>query len=57
MAAQLGQHHREFSSRLTGALATLAATVGTEPSDADWWRLLDALLLITAHPEAGRFRR
>lgn len=57
MAAQLGQDHREFSARLTGALAALAATLGTEPGDADWWRLLDALLLITAHPEAGRFRR
>ena len=57
MAAQLGQDQREFSARLTGALAALAATLGAEPGDADWWRLLDALLLITAHPEAGRFRR
>lgn len=57
MAAQLGQDHRDFSARLTGALAALAAALGTEPGDADWWRLLDALLLVAAHPEDGRFRR
>lgn len=57
MAAQLGQDHRDFSARLTGGLAALAATLGTEPGEADWWRLLDALLLIIAHPETDRSRR
>ena len=38
------------SARLVTALATVAATLGTEPAEPDWWRLLDALLLITAHP-------
>ena len=43
----------EFSVRLVAALATLAPTMGRELSEADWWRLLDALLLIAAHPAAS----
>jgi transcriptional regulator with XRE-family HTH domain len=57
MAGQLSQDHQDFSARLTGALATLAATLDIEPSETDWWRLLDALLLLTAHPEPDRSRR
>jgi transcriptional regulator with XRE-family HTH domain len=43
----------EFSARLVAALAMLASTTGRELSEADWWRLLDALLLIAAHPAAS----
>jgi transcriptional regulator with XRE-family HTH domain len=50
MARSLGLEHGDFSIRLTGALATLAAALGTEPSEADWWRLLDALLLVATLP-------
>jgi transcriptional regulator with XRE-family HTH domain len=50
MARALGLPHREFSVRLTGALAALAAALGTEPSEADWWRLLDAILLMVTLP-------
>jgi hypothetical protein len=25
-------------------------TVGADPADADWWRILDALLLVGLHP-------
>ena len=50
MARGLGLEHGDFSTRLTGALATLAAALGTEPSEADWWRLLDALLLVATLP-------
>jgi len=50
MARGLGLEHEDFSIRLTGALATLAAALGTEPSEADWWRLLDALLLVATVP-------
>jgi hypothetical protein len=35
------------------ALAMLAHTLGSDLTEADWWRLLDALLLIATHP-AGR---
>jgi transcriptional regulator with XRE-family HTH domain len=50
MARGLGLEREDFSTRLTGALATLAAALGTEPSEADWWRLLDALLLMATLP-------
>jgi hypothetical protein len=35
------------------ALAALAQTLGRELAEADWWRLLDALLLIAAHPASA----
>jgi transcriptional regulator with XRE-family HTH domain len=56
MARALGLDHRDFSTRLTGALAMLAAALGTEPSEADWWRLLDAVLLMAALPATDRDR-
>jgi hypothetical protein len=34
-------------------LASLAQAMGKDLAEADWWRLLDALLLIAAHPAAG----
>ncbi len=40
----------EFSAQLVTALAALAATMGRELAEPDWWRILDALLLIAAHP-------
>jgi transcriptional regulator with XRE-family HTH domain len=42
----------EFSAQLVTALATLAHTLGKDLAEADWWRILDALLLIAAHPAA-----
>jgi transcriptional regulator with XRE-family HTH domain len=39
-----------LSAQLVAALATIAQTMGAELSEADWWRLLDALVLIAAHP-------
>jgi transcriptional regulator with XRE-family HTH domain len=50
MAQGLGLEPGDFSTRLTGALASLAAALGTEPSEADWWRLLDAVLLMATLP-------
>jgi hypothetical protein len=35
-----------------GALAALAHALGRDFAEPDWWRLLDALLLIAAHPAA-----
>jgi transcriptional regulator with XRE-family HTH domain len=43
----------EFSLQLVAALAMLAHTMGKDLAEADWWRLLDALLLIAAHPAAS----
>jgi transcriptional regulator with XRE-family HTH domain len=43
----------QFTVQLVGALAVLAHTMGKDFAEADWWRLLDALLLIAAHPAAS----
>ena len=40
----------ELSAQLVAALAALAHTMGRDLAEADWWRLLDALLLIAAYP-------
>jgi hypothetical protein len=34
------------------ALAGLAQALGRDLGEADWWRLLDALLLVAVHPSA-----
>ncbi len=43
----------EFSLQLVAALAMIAHTMGKDLVEADWRRLLDALLLIAAHPAAS----
>jgi transcriptional regulator with XRE-family HTH domain len=50
IAAKLDVDAEEFSRRLVATLAALANTLGRDLAEADWWRLLDALLLIAAHP-------
>ncbi|HTX25859.1 MAG TPA: helix-turn-helix domain-containing protein [Streptosporangiaceae bacterium] len=57
MAGALGLDEQAFSVRLTSAMAMLAAAMDTEPSEADWWRLLDAMMLMAAHPQADRDRQ
>jgi transcriptional regulator with XRE-family HTH domain len=52
IAAALELDADEFSAQLVTALAELAHTVGKDPAEPDWWRILDALLLIAAHPAA-----
>ena len=41
-----------LAGQLVGALTALARAVDTDLTEADWWRVLDALLLVTAHPAA-----
>ncbi|HUZ54845.1 MAG TPA: helix-turn-helix transcriptional regulator [Streptosporangiaceae bacterium] len=50
MATTLDLDDDEFSVQLVAALATMARAMGKDLAEADWWRLLDALLLIAAHP-------
>jgi transcriptional regulator with XRE-family HTH domain len=50
IAATLDLDANEFSVQLVAALAMLAHSLGKDLTEADWWRLLDALLLIAAHP-------
>jgi transcriptional regulator with XRE-family HTH domain len=52
MATALGTDAGELSARLVAALAALAQATGRDLAEPDWWRLLDALLLVTAHPAA-----
>lgn len=53
-ARQLGPD--DLARRLVPAMAALAAALEAEPSDTDWGRVLDALLLITTHPSPGPAR-
>jgi len=45
-----GQGAAELSARLVAALAGLAQAMGTDPGEADWSRIIDALLLVAVHP-------
>jgi transcriptional regulator with XRE-family HTH domain len=40
----------EFAAQLVAAMAVLAHPLAKDLSEADWWRILDALLLIATHP-------
>jgi transcriptional regulator with XRE-family HTH domain len=53
MAGPLGADEAEVSAQLVSVLAAVATTLRRELSEADWWRLLDALLLVAASPAAG----
>ena len=53
MAATLDLDAEEFPAQVVATLAALAHAIGKDLAEADWWRLLDALLLIAAHPAAG----
>ena len=50
IATALDLNTDEFSAQLVAALAALAHTIGKDLAEPDWWRILDALLLIAAHP-------
>jgi transcriptional regulator with XRE-family HTH domain len=52
MAAALNRDADDLSAQLVAALAALAQAVGRDLAEADWWRLLDALVLIAVHPTA-----
>jgi transcriptional regulator with XRE-family HTH domain len=40
----------ELSVRVVAALAAMGAAVDRDLAEADWWRLLDAVMLVAAHP-------
>ena len=56
LATLAGADPGEFTAQLIPALAGLAAVVRRDPGEADWWRLVDALLLIAAYPGPGQGR-
>jgi transcriptional regulator with XRE-family HTH domain len=53
VAGALGTGEAQASAQLVGALAALGGVLGRDLAEADWWRLLDALLLVAASPAAG----
>jgi transcriptional regulator with XRE-family HTH domain len=54
IAAARGAAADEFAARLVPALAALADTMGKDLTEADWCRILDALVLVATHPADGR---
>lgn len=50
MTATLDLDGGEFSAQLVAALAALANSTGKDLTEPDWYRLLDALLLVAVHP-------
>jgi transcriptional regulator with XRE-family HTH domain len=54
MAAALDLDADELAAQVVATLAALAHAMGKDLAEADWWRLLDALLLIAAHPAASQ---
>ena len=44
---------QDARAQAVAALAMLAHSMGQDLAEADWWRLLDALLLIATHPAGG----
>lgn len=51
IADATGEQPTELAGRLLAALAALA---GRDLAEADWFRLLDAVLLVHLHPHAGK---
>jgi transcriptional regulator with XRE-family HTH domain len=52
MAAALGRDADDLSVPLVAAMAALAQAMGRDLAETDWWRLLDALVLIAVYPSA-----
>jgi transcriptional regulator with XRE-family HTH domain len=50
MARALGRETDEYTGQLVAALAAMAHAAGQDLSEADLWRVMDALLLIAAYP-------
>ncbi|MFD1149261.1 helix-turn-helix domain-containing protein [Saccharothrix hoggarensis] len=53
LAEATGQDATDLAGRLLDVLARLAALTGRDLAEADWLRLLDALLLVALHPNPG----
>ena len=51
-ATALGLDADEFSGQLVATLTALAHAMGKDLAEPDWWRILDAFLLIAVHPAA-----
>jgi transcriptional regulator with XRE-family HTH domain len=52
-AAAVNADADDFARQIVSALATLAQALGGDLAEADWWRLLDAVLLVATHPASA----
>lgn len=50
LAAASGQETHHVSARLLGAFSLLTEALGDDVGEHDWWRVLDALVLVAEHP-------
>jgi transcriptional regulator with XRE-family HTH domain len=50
MATALDRDADEFAAQLVPALALLGQALGRDLAEPDWWRVIDALLLVAAYP-------
>jgi len=50
MTTALDLEAGEFTAQFVAALAALAHSMGKDLSEPDWYRMLDALLLVATHP-------
>ncbi|MGI5500786.1 helix-turn-helix domain-containing protein [Lentzea sp. CA-135723] len=45
-----GQQEQEVAARLVSACVLIGQALGREAGEHDWWRVLDAVLLMAEHP-------
>jgi transcriptional regulator with XRE-family HTH domain len=50
MAANLGLEPSEFTRQLVSTLALIEPALARDLTEPDWWRLIDALMLIVIYP-------
>ncbi|GGM70401.1 hypothetical protein GCM10011609_02600 [Lentzea pudingi] len=50
LAEKSGQDPQDVAARLISACGLLTEALGHEAGEHDWWRVLDALVLIAEHP-------
>jgi hypothetical protein len=53
IAEARGEDPTLLAGRVLDVLAEMKALVGRELTEADWSRLLDAVILVTLHPREG----
>jgi hypothetical protein len=54
MADALDTEPAVVTAQVLDALARMAGVTNRELGEYDWFRLLDAMMLVAAHPERGR---
>lgn len=53
LAERCGEDPLDIAAQLLQALSRIAAAMGRDLAEADWWRLLDAILLVGTHPHTS----